>query len=130
MNEITREIRERYWINIIRECSSSGIPKAQWLKEHGISNKTYYKHQKAIQEKYGPAFLDRTSGKANLPASACDESVAVEIPLKSDSSISPASHETTEPSILIQTETATIRIPVCVKPVLAKAIIQVAMHVK
>ncbi|MBQ7153751.1 MAG: hypothetical protein IJR83_07460 [Clostridia bacterium] len=32
MNEITRGIRERYWINIIRECSSSGIPKAQWQK--------------------------------------------------------------------------------------------------
>lgn len=35
------EVRS-YWLSVITECNSSGMCKAQWLREHKIEEKRFY----------------------------------------------------------------------------------------
>lgn len=35
------EVRS-YWLSVITECNSSGMCKAQWLREHQIEEKRFY----------------------------------------------------------------------------------------
>ncbi|MBP5578762.1 MAG: hypothetical protein J6X56_04675 [Ruminococcus sp.] len=54
MNEVMKmrqEVREREWIERIRECRSSGRTVKDWCEEKGICRKTYYYHLRMVREK-------------------------------------------------------------------------------
>ena len=62
MNEVMKmrqEVREREWLEKIRECRSSGRTVKEWCEEQGICRKTYYYHLRMVREKlceeYGKA---------------------------------------------------------------------------
>ena len=84
MNEVMkmrREVREREWIEKIKECRGSGRTVKEWCEEKGICRKTYYYHLRIVREK-----LCEEYGKANaeeLPASIARNKTRDIIPVKS-----------------------------------------------
>ena len=85
MNEITRQIRQLKWAEIIRECNFSGIPKEQWMAAHGINSKSFYRYQKALREQFGREYLcarriEQQSNDRDYPECS---NTAVALPLKS-----------------------------------------------
>ena len=49
MDEITDEVRLREWSAVIAECINSGMSKREWCRLHGISEKTFYYHQRLVR---------------------------------------------------------------------------------
>ena len=43
--------KDRYWLNIIQECRSSGKSDYQWLQENNIAAPTFYYHVKQLRKK-------------------------------------------------------------------------------
>lgn len=78
MDKLTNELRRQYWTNIIKECNTSGKKKKDWLKEHNISDKTFYYWQRIIRNQV-------VSDKEN-PLVLLEE--PNETPLKSSPSVS------------------------------------------
>lgn len=37
---------EKEWLNMIRDCKSSGLSDQEWCREHHIVRSTFYKHLK------------------------------------------------------------------------------------
>lgn len=57
MDKITHAMRRKYWENIVNECCSSGEPKNQWLIEHNINEKMYYRWQKKLRMEAGTEII-------------------------------------------------------------------------
>lgn len=51
LNELTpvQQVRMQNWIQIIRECQSSGMTNKEWCEQNGISTKSYYYHLAKIR---------------------------------------------------------------------------------
>ena len=49
--KMRQEVREREWMEKIRECRSSGKTVTAWCEENGITRKTYYYHLRIIRER-------------------------------------------------------------------------------
>ena len=43
-------LKKEQWINLIRECQSSGMTVTSWCKQNGIVEQTYYKNLKKLRE--------------------------------------------------------------------------------
>lgn len=124
MNEITRQIRQIKWVEIIRECNSSGIPKNQWMAEHGINSKSFYRYQKILREHFGRDYLYGKSQNGQPNTREVDEwnNNAVALPLQAASC--PADDRTSEePAAIITVGQMTIRISNTISSKLAKAIV-------
>lgn len=48
--EVTRQYRLNQWIEIIRECRSSGQTVSAWCADHNINPKSYYYWLKRVRE--------------------------------------------------------------------------------
>lgn len=77
------EVRS-YWLSVITECNSSGMCKAQWLREHQIEEKRFYYWQHRFKLESG---LDNPDNRSP------DSSRFVQLPLpvtpsRSSSSVS------------------------------------------
>jgi transposase-like protein len=53
MEHITHAMREKYWAGIIKECCESGMKKCDWIKQHNINPKLYYRWQKRLRMEAG-----------------------------------------------------------------------------
>lgn len=42
---------DNHWFNLIQQCRTSGKTDIQWLKEHGISQGSFYYHIKQLRQK-------------------------------------------------------------------------------
>ena len=42
---------DRYWLDIIQQCRTSGKSDYQWLQEHNIKSPTFYYHVKQLRKK-------------------------------------------------------------------------------
>ena len=40
--QVRNEYRKQEWVQIIRECQSSGLSNKEYCRQHGISEKSYY----------------------------------------------------------------------------------------
>lgn len=51
MDQVTHSIRRQNWIRIIQECHNrpSHMTARQWMKENGISEKSYYYWQRKLR---------------------------------------------------------------------------------
>jgi hypothetical protein len=70
--EVTRKYRLNQWIEIIRECRSSGQTVSAWCADHDINPKSYYYWLKRV----------RTAACEALPAISAGNSpiVSIDIP--------------------------------------------------
>ncbi len=57
MEEITHEMRKKYWYGIVEQCCNSGMPKEKWLKEHNINDTAYYNWQRRYRQEVGSQLL-------------------------------------------------------------------------
>lgn len=48
VNQLTKEIRNNKWAEIIMAASKSGLTKSEFCKQNGISRKTFYNYQKKL----------------------------------------------------------------------------------
>ena len=53
MEVMTYEMRRERWKEIINECSESGMKKRDWLADHHINPKTYYRCQRKLRMENG-----------------------------------------------------------------------------
>lgn len=57
MERVTHEMRRRKWAAIIKECNESGIKKKDWLAEHNINPKAFYRWQKRLRVEIGTGMI-------------------------------------------------------------------------
>ena len=82
MDQITHKVRREHWLNVINACQArgEGITVKQWLKDNGISHKTYYYWLRRFrQEAYERMKQD----------SSAENSSFVELPVSSEPEHSP-----------------------------------------
>ena len=53
MERITHAMRRERWKQIIQECNNSGALKKDWLKEHNINPKLFYRWQQKLRMEIG-----------------------------------------------------------------------------
>lgn len=82
MDQITHKVRREHWLNVINACQArgEGITVKQWLKDNGISHKSYYYWLRRFRkEAYERMKQDSTAGSTPF----------VELPLSSEPDHSP-----------------------------------------
>ena len=52
LNKLTpvQQVRMQNWIEIIRQCQSSGLTNKEWCEQNGVSEKSYYYHLAKIRK--------------------------------------------------------------------------------
>ena len=79
MDKMTHKARLEYWVDTLhrcaQECAERGISKQQWIREQGVSVKTFYNWQRRIRE----AASKQMESKAVVPTSK--GSVLAELPI-------------------------------------------------
>ena len=78
MDKITHEVRLEQWERLMTDCAESGLPKKQWCRENGISEKRFYYWQRKLRKK-AYALMTTESGTADeeekLPVMAGTEGI-------------------------------------------------------
>ena len=69
MNQLTREIRNNKWAEIIIAASKSGLTKAEFCKQNGISRKTFYNYQKKLGHELYEATQTQEARLVEVPVS-------------------------------------------------------------
>ncbi len=68
-------LRAQRWKQIIIECNSSGMKKADWMRLHGVSDKSFYRWQTALRDQILKELEERQKGvlkqEDNFSASQC-----------------------------------------------------------
>ena len=57
MDELTREVRMNKWAEIILAANSSGLTRAEFCKQNGLSTKTFYNYQRKLRKELYEASL-------------------------------------------------------------------------
>ena len=57
MERVTHAMRRQKWEAIVRECNESGKKKKEWLEEHGIDPKLFYRWQKRLRMEIGTELI-------------------------------------------------------------------------
>ena len=120
MDKVTHSIRRKNWIRIIQECHNrpSHMTAKQWLKEHGISSKSYYYWQHKLRaEAAGQMEL-------SLPVAMPADVTFAEVPMTTASSTSAATN-----SALIKIGDAEIEISEDISDEFLMRIVKVVRHV-
>lgn len=73
MDKYVMDIRIQQWAKIIQAANDSGLPRAQWLAENGITRDAFYYWQKKVRTYYA-----EQSGIINT-----GETALVEVPVVS-----------------------------------------------
>ncbi len=77
MDKVTNDYRLNNWAALVKECSVSGLSKADWCSQHNIPLKTYYYWQRKVRNLYAESM------PSSLPTAPQTTSFA-EIVLASD----------------------------------------------
>lgn len=81
MNELLRKVRNRQWAQLItdcnRECAATGMTKKEWCAQHHINTKSFYHHQKVLQD----ILVDAAANGNDLPEEFQAQPGFVELPL-------------------------------------------------
>lgn len=57
MERVTHAMRRQKWALIIQECNESGMKKKDWLAEHHINPKQFYRWQKTLRMELGTELI-------------------------------------------------------------------------
>ena len=49
MDKKSKKQNSRDWAELVRECNESGMPKSEWCRQHGITPKSFFYHQRQIR---------------------------------------------------------------------------------
>lgn len=74
LNELTpvQQVRMQNWIEIIRQCQSSGLTNKEWCEQNCVSEKSYYYHLAKIR-KLALAEIPRKAQNKVIEASFSEE---------------------------------------------------------
>ena len=50
MDQLTREVRYSKWAEIIMAANNSGLSKAEYCRQNGIDNKSFFYYQRRIRQ--------------------------------------------------------------------------------
>ena len=103
MDKVTNDYRLTHWAALIKECSESGLSKADWCSQHNIPLKTYYYWQRKVRNSYAESL------PASLPTAPQKTSFA-EIVLAPDTKTAEHCSPATPPDAVIRTGTLTIEV--------------------
>jgi hypothetical protein len=101
VQKITREFRIKHWIDIIKECRSSGQTIKSWCEEQGINLKSYYYWQRKVRKVTGEKYA-MIPGIEHGIASIGPDPVFAEIKLQQ--------YKTALPAVTIHLNNATLEI--------------------
>ena len=66
MEHITHAMRARHWAEIVKECNESGMKKKDWLDQHNINAKSYYRWQQKLRIQVGTDLILSEADKPTL----------------------------------------------------------------
>ena len=128
MDQITHEMRMEHWKQIITQCQSrpEGQSAKQWMRENGISDKSYYYWQRRIrQEAY--AEIKSASPLAAVPTHPTNDEISfAEITPKVQPE--PNRESVEKPDAIIKTANCSIAISNSISPRLLQSIMEVLVH--
>lgn len=92
MERVTHAVRRQRWTAIIKECNESGMKKKEWLQEHNINPKSFYKWQKQLRMELGTEMILARCSKKNEAVCSLPEFGLVSLPeqtsaVKNDSAV-------------------------------------------
>jgi len=64
--DITRQYRLNQWVEIVRECRSSGQKVTAWCSEHGYNTKSYYYWLRCVRTAASEALPSLRNGNPQL----------------------------------------------------------------
>lgn len=64
--EITHQYRLNQWIEIVRECSTSGQKVTAWCLEHDVNPKSYYYWLRCVRAAAGKALPSMVAGNTQI----------------------------------------------------------------
>ena len=105
MDKITHEVRTRNWAQLIEACNSSGLTRAEWCRQNGVSLKSFYYRQKQLRQE---AFLLQ-----DPPPAAVNAVSFVELPMQELSTEEPCGQVSSAvfpPAVVIRTGSVTVEI--------------------
>ena len=69
MDQLTREVRYSKWAEIIMAANNSGLTKAEFCRQNGIDNKSFFYYQRRIRQGLYDAAQAEQSQLVELPIS-------------------------------------------------------------
>lgn len=122
MDQITHEVRRKNWAQIIEACNSSGLTKAEWCRQNGINQKSFYYRQKQLRQE---TFALQPTAQASLT----EEVAFVELPLPEDVPLkSKPARRGFHPDAVIRTPSLTIEMTSQVSDEILALIREVLRH--
>ena len=97
MDQQAAAIRYSHWEEIVLEANRSGIPKREWCKQNGLSEKAFYYWQRKVRA--------RVMASAELPPALPEPQHAfVELPFSSSASVTDRDSDSLEnpPELMLQ----------------------------
>lgn len=64
--DITRQYRLNQWVEIVRECRSSGQKVTAWCSEHGYNTKSYYYWLRCVRTAASEALPSLRNGSTQI----------------------------------------------------------------
>lgn len=119
--EITHNYRLNQWIQIIRECRSSGQTVLSWCNDHDINPKSYYYWLKRVRTAACEALPSLVTGSNNTI-------VAVDIPADKTEIESPSKEETSD--IVLHFGTVTLELRNNASPTLIENTLRALQNVR
>ena len=126
MDKITHEVRRANWKSIIEQCQQrpEGKTAKQWLREHDISEKSYYYWLRKIRSEV----YERMSA-TDLPAAIQDPAVSfAEIPVRPSEDLT-SSNLPFQADAVIHLGKLTIGLSNSISDTLLKQMLEVIAHV-
>lgn len=128
MDKCTREVRKKYWKNIITQCLQrpKDMTAKQWLSENGICEQSYYYWLKRIrQETYELATNSNT-----IPVQAGQNEVAfAEVSFQTAETVR-SNDSTFQPDITIQVDSMVIGVSNTASDALLDKVFEVIRHAR
>jgi hypothetical protein len=101
MDQNAYNIRYARWEKLICEANSSGMPKIEWCRLHGISENQFYYWQKRVRTKAITKIQQQMECNALSPQNSSfielsppADSAITDNPLRDQNFLSPADHQT------------------------------------
>ena len=130
MDQITHEMRMEHWKQIITQCQSrpEGQSAKQWMRENGISDKSYYYWQRRIrQEAY--AEIKSASPLVAVPTRPANDEISF---AEITPEVQPESNRESveKPDAIIKTANCSIVISNSISPALRQSITEVCCDIQ
>lgn len=129
MDACTKEVRLKYWNDIILQCQArpAGQSASQWLKENGICESSYYLWQKRIRQNT----FEQMNNSKNLPVITEESPVSfteISIPVSGSNSLHEDTPALSKPVAVLKSERFSITFSNDISEALLSGILKEVLH--